>query len=357
MGTSRHGDERPPATRALDVESSRRVLRLNASQYETWIGSPHLDEAIAGDDATALVIVSPSDQRRLDASLAPPGSLPVIVCWVGDRFGGDGPSGADLVITEDEIAALITLVERNPMASVSAALLLRTQEDRDIDSGLTAESAVYSMLQAGPEFAAWRAQRSPTASMTEHGVVVTERDERKLTITLDRPHRHNAITAQLRDELAAALAIARADDTIDHVVLRGAGPSFCSGGDLDEFGSRVDPVTAHLTRLARSPGRDIARLDKVTVIVHGTTIGGGIEMAAFAEEVVAHPMTTFALPEVSLGLIPGAGGTVSLTRRIGRQRTAALAITGRSIDAATALEWGLIDEIDASASSWPTATT
>ena len=60
---------------------------------------------------------------------------------------------------------------------------------------------------------------------------------------------------------------------------------------------------------------------------------------------VAHPDTIVALPEIGLGLIPGAGGTVSLTRRIGRQRTAALGLTGRSIDAATALDWGLVDEI------------
>ena len=60
---------------------------------------------------------------------------------------------------------------------------------------------------------------------------------------------------------------------------------------------------------------------------------------------VADPDTTMSLPEVRLGLIPGAGGTASLPRRIGRQRTAWLALTGRSIDAATALEWGLVDAL------------
>ena len=79
--------------------------------------------------------------------------------------------------------------------------------------------------------------------------------------------------------------------------------------------------------------------------VHGSTLGGGIEMAAFADRIVADPGSTFGLPEVAIGLIPGAGGTVSLPRRIGRQRTAALGISGRSIDAATALEWGLVDEV------------
>jgi enoyl-CoA hydratase/carnithine racemase len=87
---------------------------------------------------------------------------------------------------------------------------------------------------------------------------------------------------------------------------------------------------------------------KVNALIHGSTLGGGIEMAAFAGRVVAHPATRIGLPEIGLGLIPGAGGTVSLPRRIGRQRTAALALTGRSIDAATALGWGLIDAISES---------
>ena len=151
---------------------------------------------------------------------------------------------------------------------------------------------------------------------------------------------------RLRDELYAALSIAIIDDSVDSVVFRGNGPSFCSGGDLGEFGSRSDPATAHITRLARSPARLIHQLGgRIEVHTHGSTLGGGIEMAAFASHVVAHPDTIVALPEIGLGLIPGAGGTVSLTRRIGRQRTAALGLTGRSIDAATALDWGLVDEI------------
>jgi len=151
---------------------------------------------------------------------------------------------------------------------------------------------------------------------------------------------------RLRDELVQALSVAVLDASISNVVLRGNGPSFCSGGDLDEFGTRPDPATAHLTRLARSPARLIHRLrTRMTVQLHGAAFGGGIEMAAFAGTLEAHPDTRIALPEVGLGLIPGAGGTVSMTHRIGRQRTAALALSGRQIDAATALAWGLVDRI------------
>ena len=80
--------------------------------------------------------------------------------------------------------------------------------------------------------------------------------------------------------------------------------------------------------------------------MHGATLGGGIELASFAGQVIADPATTIGLPEIGLGLIPGAGGTVGLTARIGRQRTAALALTGRRIGATTAFEWGLVDAVD-----------
>ena len=135
----------------------------------------------------------------------------------------------------------------------------------------------------------------------------------------------------MRDELAQSLSVAVVDESISSVVLRGNGPSFCSGGDLDEFGTRPDPATAHMTRLARSPARLIHQLAARTIVqLHGAAFGGGIEIAGFAGVVEAHPDTRIALPEVGLGLIPGAGGTVSLTHRIGRQRTAARAVRTRN---------------------------
>lgn len=78
-----------------------------------------------------------------------------------------------------------------------------------------------------------------------------------------------------------------------------------------------------------------------------------MELASFAANVTAAPDTGFQLPEVAMGLVPGAGGTVSIPRRIGGQRTALLGITGASVDAATALDWGLIDEIATSGSLPP----
>ncbi|MCU1376593.1 MAG: enoyl-CoA hydratase/isomerase family protein, partial [Actinomycetia bacterium] len=101
----------------------------------------------------------------------------------------------------------------------------------------------------------------------------------------------------------------------------------------------------HVIRTTRSAGRLLHALgDRVTVEVHGACVGAGTELAAFGAHVGARNFAFFRLPEVSMGLVPGAGGTVSVTRRIGRHRTAWLALTGARIDVATALAWGLVDE-------------
>ena len=150
----------------------------------------------------------------------------------------------------------------------------------------------------------------------------------------------------MRDGLVAAFGLVAADPTISHVLLCGDGEAFCAGGDLDEFGSFPDPASAHLLRLQQSAGRAIEAVrERVVAHLHGACVGSGIELPAFAATVVAAPSTRISLPEVSLGLVPGAGGTVSLPRRIGRHRTARLVLAGETIDASTALAWGLVDEV------------
>jgi enoyl-CoA hydratase/carnithine racemase len=168
-----------------------------------------------------------------------------------------------------------------------------------------------------------------------------------LRLTLNRPEVRNAYDASMRDELVTMLQVAHADPTITTIELTGAGPSFCSGGDLSEFGSVPDPVSAHLIRTTRSAAPWLARCaSRTTAIVQGACVGAGTELPAYVAQVVARPDATFELPEVPMGLIPGAGGTVSLPRRIGRQRTAFMAITGSTIDAGTALAWHLVDRIE-----------
>lgn len=256
----------------------------------------------------------------------------------------------DVVVEEGDGAldAVAANVAAHPVTATTLALLLRTQDRLSVDEGLVAESAAYSVLQSGPEFASWRAAHPARTERDEGPRVRIDRAADTLSITLTRAARRNALDAAMRDELAEALTLAAADADVRQVELRGEGATFCAGGDLDEFGTRPDPATAHVIRLERSIGRMLARLRPPTVThLHGACMGSGIELAAFTDRVVASPDTLVALPEIGLGLVPGAGGTVSLPRRIGRLRTAWLAFTGRSIDADTAQAWGLIDQVTA----------
>ena len=256
-----------------------------------------------------------------------------------------------VVADEAQVDELFATILANPLAAVSLALLLRSQSGRTIEDGLVAESTTYSLLQSGPEFARWLTSRPTRAPRVQQGPSVRiERDDDILRLTISRPQVHNAFDRSVRDGLTEGLELALADPSIRRVVLSGDGPSFSSGGDLDEFGSFADPVSSHLTRLTRSPARLVARLKalgtRVEVHLHGACMGAGIELPAFATHIVADPDSRLALPELRYGLIPGAGGTVSVTRRIGRHRSAYLGLSGRTIDAATALRWGLVDRIE-----------
>lgn len=255
----------------------------------------------------------------------------------------------DVVVGSVEQAApVLEGVARAPIAATVLVQLLRLGERLSRDNALVAESLAYATLQAGPEFAAWRQTREgrPPPAPSLAPTVLVERSDERLTITLHRPEKHNALSVTMRDALVEALEVAVADPSIPEVVLSGAGPSFCSGGDLDEFGTLPDPATGHLVRTTRSiPALLVACAGRTHAIVHGACIGAGTELPAFARQVSARTSATFELPELGLGLVPGAGGTVSLPRRIGRQRTAWLALSGQRIDAPTALGWGLIDEI------------
>ena len=128
--------------------------------------------------------------------------------------------------------------------------------------------------------------------------------------------------------------------------LRADGADFSAGGDLAEFGESTDLVRAHAIRTLRSPARlTHALAARTTAFLHGACVGAGIEIPAAAGHVVAAADTRSWLPELQMGLMPGAGGTVTIARRIGRRRMLFWALTGRQIDARTALEWGLVDEV------------
>lgn len=264
---------------------------------------------------------------------------------------GVPPGSVAAADPHERLTAIRAAVAANPRAALVLREVLRTTEDLPVPAALDVESYAYSTLLGGAEFARWLGARRPRPlpPQTAEPVLLDRTDDR-LHITLNRPERRNAYDRRLRDALVDALRVALLDDTVGRVVLDGAGPAFCSGGDLDEFGTAPDLATAHHVRTRAGAGRLIHRLaGRVEVRVHGACVGAGVELPAFAGRVVARPDAVFRLPEISMGLIPGAGGTVSVPRRIGRHRTLYLALTGETLTAETALAWGLVDEISATA--------
>ncbi len=298
----------------------------------------------------AVVVVDLDVDAGWDVPPIPAGLPNVVVGVTRDRdpVAHAAAGACDVVLGPDDggLEAIVGTVERTPTAAFALVALLREQPGRSVEEGLVAESRSYSALQGGPEFAHWLRGHHRTDRGDEGDPVRMERDGHRLRLTLARPHVRNALNAAMTVALLDGLAVAAADPAITIVELHGDGPAFCSGGDLDEFGTFESPEAAHELRLERSIGRALADLsDRVVAHVHGPCAGSGVELPAFAGRVVATPDATLRLPEVAMGLIPGAGGTVSLTARIGRHRAAHLALTGTPIDAPTALAWGLVDEL------------
>ena len=307
--------------------------------------------------------------RVVDLSTAPPDGAdlpPGVIVAFGSPRNEYWLNTATFTLTEDPTAdprvvtvesvpdTMAELTERCahwPHSSAVCDDVLRTIEpDAPAVAGVITESLAYSTLQAGPEFARWLVERGPATMPDIADPVVAERDGDTLHIRFNRPQRHNAFSTDARAALLEALAVAQLDPSVTGIVLSGNGRSFCSGGDLAEFGTFADPASAHLARTRHSPALALdgltARLGRACrAVVHGRVLGSGLEMAAFCGWVEARDNSVLGLPELSLGLIPGAGGSVSVTRRIGRWRTAYLVLSGRTIDADTALAWGLVDVV------------
>jgi enoyl-CoA hydratase/carnithine racemase len=249
------------------------------------------------------------------------------------------------------VAELSERVQTWPQAAAVCDDVLRAVDiEAPAFPGVIAESLAYSTLQSGPEFARWLAERGPVSLPDIPNPVVAQRDGDTLYVSFNRLQRHNAFSTDARAELLDLLDVALLDTSVNEVVLGGNGPSFCSGGDLGEFGSFTDPASAHLARTRHSPALALDALTRrlgraCRAQVHGQVLGSGLEMAAFCGQVVCTPDATLGLPELALGLIPGAGGTVSITRRIGRWRTAYLVLSGRFLDPETAVSWGLVDAL------------
>lgn len=174
---------------------------------------------------------------------------------------------------------------------------------------------------------------------TRHGVI--------RVVTLNRPHRLNAMNTLMGQELHTALSAAEEDSTIRVVVVTGAGQrAFCSGGDLKERSEMGPRAWRRQHRVFEQTARTIRNLRKpIIAAVNGVALGGGFELALNADFIIASDTASFGLPEVSRGIIPGTGGTQNLQRRLPRGPALQILMSAQSIDAHEAWRLGLVNRI------------
>lgn len=169
-------------------------------------------------------------------------------------------------------------------------------------------------------------------------------------ITLNRPDVLNAINLEIRDALWTYLHAAQDDPDVRVLGFRGVGArAFSTGADITEFGTASSIFQARAARRDRDVWALLESLPLITMAaLHGYCFGAGIELALFCDIRIAATDTQIALPEVALGYIPSAGGTQMAPRIAPAGVAAALALGGAPIDAAQALEWGIVSEVVAS---------
>lgn len=191
------------------------------------------------------------------------------------------------------------------------------------------------------------------------GTVLTEEagDGVRL-VTLNRPHRLNAIVEELLDDLIAALRAADAAPGVRCIVLTGAGRAFCSGDDLKEFGAQAGDATSTRAYIERI--QDVTRamvLGDTPVVgaIRGWGVGGGLEWVINCDFAVVAEGTRFFFPEVSWGVFVTGGVTELLPRLVGLQRARELILLGERFDAAQAASWGLVHKVVPDAALMPEA--
>lgn len=318
----------------MEAQRQMDIGELTIAAERLWAGEVPL--------ALPLAFVDLDRPADLPGAIALP---PCPVIGLGDRAN---PLAASLdAVVEPTVGAelLARQVLATPQAAAVIVQLLRSLPELSCEAALTAESLAYAVLQGSAEHLRWRAAQTPLEPGGA-GRLLVERQDDRLTLTLASPESGNAIDRHMRDQLHEALTLAALDESIARIDLRAQGKAFSLGAALHEFGTTTDPATAHAIRMATLPARPGLRCaGRLEAFVQGACIGAGLELAGWARRITAAPTAWFQLPELAMGILPGAGGCVSLTRRIGRQRTALLILSGKRLSARQALGWGLVDTI------------
>lgn len=176
--------------------------------------------------------------------------------------------------------------------------------------------------------------------------VELSRKEEFALITLNRPQALNALSFALVRDLGRAFDEVAASDARALLVTGAGGKAFCAGADIGELAGRSLMQEKHGAELGQATFAKLERLPMPSVaVVNGYAFGGGLELALACTFRVATPNARLGAPEIKLGLIPGYGGTQRLPRVVGEARALEMVLTGRPVDAATALAWGLVSRI------------
>jgi len=175
--------------------------------------------------------------------------------------------------------------------------------------------------------------------------ILAEKKGRVGLITLNRPKALNALCTPLIDELGAALAGFEADSEVGCIVLTGSEKAFAAGADIKEMSER-DFIDVYSNDFITDDWEKVAKCRKpVIAAVAGYALGGGCEMAMMCDFIIAAENAKFGQPEITIGTIPGAGGTQRLTRAVGKAKAMEMCLTGRIMDAEEAERSGLVSRV------------
>lgn len=175
--------------------------------------------------------------------------------------------------------------------------------------------------------------------------ILTETDGGVGVITLNRPEALNAFNRKLMDELTDAVKKFEADDSVGCLVVTGSEKAFAAGADIKEMASK-DYIDVYKEDFITANWEETSRARKpIIAAVAGYALGGGCELALMCDFIIAGDNAKFGQPEISIGAMPGAGGTQRLARFIGKSKAMEMCLTGRMMDAEEAERCGLVSRI------------
>ena len=329
---------RASATLRSMVEKGLLGKKTGRGFYE-WQGhkmATHLTPEMGKDFDPGLVmsLVANEAAKLLDQGVASAADIDLAM-----RHGCAFPKGplewADEVGLDAVLKHLLRLEERtgHPLATPYELLTEKVEKGelgRQSGKGFYDHTAKASAASQGAGY--------------ETILVDVDADARIATITLNRPHRLHALNADMFRELRAAMHALDEDERVRAIVLTGAGDkAFCAGADLNDVGEMTPVKVAEVARLGHRMCLDIEKLGKpVIAAVNGVALGGGLELTLPCDFRVAAKRAKFALPEVTLGLLPAMGGTQRLPKLVGLAHAKEIALLGSRFDADTAFRYGLV---------------